>query len=450
MDGNKYQYRPYQKNILLALNRGIKRAVWVCHRRAGKDITIFNWAVSMLLETKCICYYILPTYSQAKKVIWDSITIDGVRFLDYIPEEVIESKNKQEMKVNLINGSVLQLIGSDNIDSLVGTNPKILIFSEYAIQSPQAWDYLRPILKVNGGYAVFISTPRGKNHFYDLYQMAKNNPEWFAEILTIDDTGVLTEKDLDEEREEGMSEEMIQQEYRCSFTRGIEGSYYGRLIDKAYSDLRICTVPWEPRSNVHTAWDLGFGDSMSIVFWQEVGGETRIIDYYENHGEGFAHYAKLLQSKPYVYGTHYFPHDGGSGSIQTGRTHQDIAGEIGIRPIVVLEREKDIQVGIEAVRTMLNICYIDREKCGHLIKCLENYHKRYNEKTNYYSDTPEHDWTSHCADSVRYMANARLQYGRGPGSMTKDSLNQIKSTMGFAPKQYVQPKESPLNRPFGR
>lgn len=404
----------------------------------------------MLLEQICICYYILPTYSQAKKVIWDSITIDGTRFLDFIPTEVIDTKNKQEMKITLINGSVLQLIGSDNIDSIVGTNPKILIFSEYAIQSPQAWDYLRPILKVNKGYAVFISTPRGKNHFYDLYQMAKSNPEWFAEILTIDDTGVLTEKDLEDERKEGMSDEMIQQEYRCSFTRGIEGSYYGRLIDKAYSEQRICNVSWEPRSSVNTAWDLGFGDAMSITFWQEVGGETRIIDYYENHGEGLAHYVKHLNTKPYVYGTHYFPHDGGSGSIQTGRTHVMIAQELGLRPITVLEREKDIQIGIEAVRTMLNICYIDREKCAFLVKCLENYHKRYNEKTQYYSDTPEHDWTSHCADSVRYMANARVQYGRGTGSMTKDSLNQIKSAAGFAPKTYIPPKNPHMPQHFGR
>jgi hypothetical protein len=326
-----------------------------------------------------------------------------------------------------------QLIGSDNIDNLVGTNPKIIIFSEYAIQSPAAWDYLRPILDVNKGYALFISTPRGKNHFYDMLIRNRKNPSWYCEVLSIKDTGVLTEEDIDAIRQEGVSEELIQQEYYCSFNRGVEGSYYGKIIENARNEGRICSVPYETRSPVHTAWDIGFGDSTSIVFWQEIGGEIRLIDFYENNGEGIAHYVKHLQSKSYVYGTHYLPHDAGSGSIQTGRTVQDIAYDIGLKT-TILERENDIGVGIEGVRSLLSIAFIDEKKCSHLLKCLENYHKKYNEKTQAYSETPMHDWCSHAADSVRYMANARTQYGRGPGSLTKDKLDGIKSQAGFGPK----------------
>ncbi len=392
---DKYHPRPYQKNILNALNSGIKRAVWVVHRRGGKDITIFNWCIYRLLTEVCTCFYVLPTYSQAKKVIWDSITIEGFRFFDYIPDKIIQSKNKQELKINLINGSTLQLIGSDNIDSLVGTNPKIIVFSEYAIQSPAAWDYLRPILDVNKGYAVFISTPRGKNHFYDLLNMAKTNPDkWFSEVLTINDTGVLSDSNLQQARLENMSDELIQQEFYCSFNRGVEGSYYGKIIEKCRETKRICNVPYETRSVVNTAWDIGYGDSTSIVFWQDIGGEVRIIDFYENQGEGLAHYAKIIQNKPYVYGTHYLPHDAGSGSFQTGRTVQDIAWEQGIKT-TLLQREIDIQVGIEAVRNLLSIVYIDEKNCQHLLKCLENYHKKYNDKTQTYSESPAHDWTSH-------------------------------------------------------
>jgi len=378
-------------------------------------------------------FHILPTYSQAKKVIWDSSTNDGKRILDYIPKEVIESKNGHEMKIRFTNGSLYQLIGSDNIDSLVGSNPKIIIFSEYALQSPAAWDYLRPILDVNKGYAIFISTPRGKNHFHELMCMARNRQDWFCEVLPISSTGVLNEEDIQKMRDEGVSEEHIQQEFYCSFNRGVEGSYYGRLIEKARDEQRICNVPYETRSPVHTAWDIGFGDSTSIIFWQEIGGEVRIIDFYENQGEGISHYAKLIQSKPYVYGTHYMPHDAGSGSIQTGRTLQDVAYEIGVKT-TLLEREIDVAIGIEAVRSLLSIAYIDEKKCSHLIKCLENYHKKFNEKTNSYSENPVHDWTSHAADSIRYMANARIQYGRGPGSLTTDKLNQIKANAGFGPK----------------
>jgi len=436
-----FEPRDYQIPLITALNKGIKRAVFVAHRRAGKDILAFNWAIfQLLLNPGWTAFHILPTYNQAKKVIWDANTNESKRLLDYIPNEVIESKNGQEMKIRLTNGSLYQLIGSDNIDSLVGTNPKIIIFSEYAIQSPAAWDYLRPILDVNKGYALFISTPRGKNHFYDLLIRNRNNPNWYCEVLSIKDTGVLTEDDIENIRSEGVSEELIQQEYYCSFNRGVEGSYYGKLIEKARDEGRVCSVNYETRSPVHTAWDIGFGDSTSISFWQEIGGEVRIIDFYENHGEGIAHYVKYIQSKPYVYGTHYMPHDAGSGSIQTGRTLQDVAYEIGLKT-TILERETDIAIGIEAVRSLLSIAFIDEKKCSHLLKCLENYHKKYNEKTQSYSESPLHDWTSHAADSVRYMANARTQFGRGPGSMSKDSLNKIKSQAGFGPKP--QPKLGP-------
>lgn len=440
-----FQPRSYQIPLIKALNSGTKRAVFVAHRRAGKDILAFNWAIfQLLLNPGWTAFHILPTYNQAKKVIWDANTNESKRLLDYIPPEVIEQKNGQEMKIRLTNGSLYQLIGSDNIDSLVGTNPKIIIFSEYAIQSPAAWDYLRPILDVNKGFALFISTPRGKNHFYDLMLRAKNNPAWYCEVLSIKDTGVLTEADIEGIRAEGVSEELIQQEYYCSFNRGVEGSYYGKLIENARNEGRICSVPYETRSPVHSAWDIGFGDSTSIIFWQECGGEIRIIDFYENNGEGIAHYVKHLQSKPYVYGTHYMPHDAGSGSIQTGRTLQDVAYEIGLKT-TILQREVDIGIGIEAVRSLLSIAFIDEKKCHHLLKCLENYHKKYNEKTQCYSENPLHNWCSHAADSVRYMANARTQFGRGPGSMSKESLEKVKAQAGFASKPRAGDPSSPFN-----
>ena len=331
----------------------------------------------------------------------------------------------------------------------MGVNAHVLVFSEFALQSHKVWELMGPIVKVSQGYAIFISTPRGKNHFYDLVNIAREEKQkWFLEILSIKDTGVLTEKDIEEERRSGVSEEMIQQEYYCSFNRGVEGSYYARLIEQARQENRICNVPWETRSNVNTAWDLGISDSTSITFWQDVGGECRIIDYYEMQGENIAHYAKVLQSKPYVYGTHYFPHDAGNRGLETGRTIQDAYYEIGVKS-TVLEREIKIGPGIEAVRALLSIAYIDSEKCRHLIKCMENYRKNYNEKTNSYSDTPIHDWCSHCADSVRYMAMARLQYGRGPGSMTPQKLNEIKARTGYGPKP--QKMHGPqINMPFGR
>lgn len=157
----------------------------------------------------------MPTYSQAKKVIWDSSTNEGKRIIDFFPHQVIEKKNQQEMKIRLKNGSLFQLIGSDSVDALMGTNPKIVVFSEYALQTTDSWDFIRPILKVNGGTAIFISTPRGRNHFFDLCEMAKTQPDWYYEKLTYQDTGILTKEDVEKEIAEGMSEELALQEYEC-------------------------------------------------------------------------------------------------------------------------------------------------------------------------------------------------------------------------------------------
>ena len=140
---NEFTPRPYQLPILDAIeNKGYKRVVAILPRRAGKDMTAFQLCIRACLRKPCIIYYIFPTYSQAKKVIWDSITNDGKRFLDFIPDQVVESKNSQEMKVRFKNGSLLQLVGSDNYDSLMGTNPSGVVFSEYALQDPRAYQYI--------------------------------------------------------------------------------------------------------------------------------------------------------------------------------------------------------------------------------------------------------------------------------------------------------------------
>ncbi len=371
-----------------------------------------------------------------------------MRVLDYFPSELLVQKNSQEMKIRFGNGSLFQLIGSENIDSLMGTNPKIVVFSEYALQNPSAWQFLSPILKVNGGTAIFISTPRGKNHFYDLYNYVKENPDWYCERLTVEDTGVLTKSDVDKEIAEGMSEELAQQEYYVSFDRGVEGSYYGRLIDKMRLEGRIGNVAYEPRSPVNTFWDCGYGDSTAIVFGQDVGTEFRIIDYYENHGEGLPHYVKYLQNKPYVYGTHYLPHDAGSGSLQTGHTIQKAAQELGLKS-VVLPRD-DLEVGIETTRNLLSTCYIDETKCARLIKCLEHYRKRYNEATASYSSTPIHDWASHGADSVRYCAMARSIYGKSTGGLTPNQIKEMRQRNTTGQGFYSQSPQLPQMNPFGR
>jgi hypothetical protein len=216
---HRFQPRNYQLPFLQAMDSGYKRAILIHHRRAGKDKVCFNFMVKKAFERVGTYFYFLPEYSQAKKVIWDNIDNDGFKMLDHIPKEVIKKTNASELKVELINGSIIQLLGADVFDkSGVGTNPIGVVFSEFPIVRPEIWGYVRPILAVNGGWAVFNGTPRGQNHAYNLLKMAENNPdEWFTQVLTVDDTGVLTPEQIESERGSGMPQQLIDQEYYCKF-----------------------------------------------------------------------------------------------------------------------------------------------------------------------------------------------------------------------------------------
>lgn len=217
---HKFTPRPYQLNLLKSLDKGYTRALIVWNRRSGKDKVCFNYMVRKAFEKVGTYYYFLPTYSQAKKVIWDNIDNDGFKMLDHIPKELVKSTNGTELKVELINGSIIQLIASDEFKkSGVGTNPIGVVFSEYSISDPEAWRFVSPILAVNGGWAIFNFTPRGMNHAFNLLQQAKQNDKWFIEVLTINETKVLTEEALEEEKK-NHPQDIIDQEYYCKFIEG--------------------------------------------------------------------------------------------------------------------------------------------------------------------------------------------------------------------------------------
>jgi hypothetical protein len=224
--------RPYQQGLYNAIADGYKRAVAVWHRRSGKDKTLLNLIVKESHKRIGTYYYFFPTYNQGRKVLWDGIDRDGFNYMDHIPEDIRENTNQQEMKIKLKCGSMIQVIGTDNIDAIMGTNPVGCVFSEYSLQNPEAWDLIRPILAENGGWAVFNYTPRGRNHGFVLYEMAKNNPDWFCELLTIEDTGgVVTPATIQAEREAGMSEEMIKQEFYCSFEASLSACFFTGALE---------------------------------------------------------------------------------------------------------------------------------------------------------------------------------------------------------------------------
>lgn len=434
----KFKPRWYQLPILDAIeNKGYKRVLAILPRRAGKDITAFNLAIRQCLRDICVVFYVFPTYAQAKKVIWDSITNDGQRILDFIPDSLVTAKNSQEMKIRFKNGSLLQLVGSDNIDSLMGTNPKAVIFSEYALQDPRAYQFIRPILTANGGWALFVSTPRGKNSLWDLYQIAQQSPEWYCLKMGVDETQHIAHEEIEKERAEGlMSEDLIQQEYYCSFTMGVEGSYYAKYLDRLKLNYQIGDVPWEPSFKVHTAWDIGMRDSTSIIFFQAVGQTIRVIDCYEKNKEGLEHYVAYLQSKPYTYGKHIAPHDIQVKEWGSGMTRMAKAKQLGIA--FTCADNISILDGIEAVRSTLPRMWIDQTRCAPLLKALENYRQEFDQKKKVYKANPLHNWASHFADCMRYLCVSlpKTRDGATPEDLQRRYAEAIYGEQGRLPSVF--------------
>lgn len=407
---HNFDPRFYQLPILRALDNGAKRAVAVWHRRAGKEKTFVNYTAAASADRVGTYYYLFPTFKQARKVLWDGMDRDGFKFIDHFPKPYVVAKNEAELKLTLRNGSIFQLIGTDNFDAVMGTNPIGCVFSEYALQDPRAWDYIRPILRENGGWAIFDYTPRGKNHGYALYEMAtklmeSGDPDWFSQRLTVDDTGVISKEQIEAERREGMSDDMIQQEYYCSFEGVQQGSIFGKQMEGAEKEGRICSVPWQPEFPVSTWWDIGTGDPTAIWFTQDVGREVHVIDYYENSGVGVGvdHYVKHLQTLPYVWGTHNGPHDLEAHSFAAnGKSAKEVAAALGVTFKVVDNIDK--HDGINAARAFIQRCWFDKTKTERGRLALVSYHYTWDEKRVMFTTEPYHDWSSNGSDAWRYLA----------------------------------------------
>ena len=426
---HRFTPRIYQIPLLKALDSGIKRAVVVAHRRSGKDKTCLNLMIKKMVERVGVYYYIFPTFAQAKKVIWDGIDGSGMKFLDHFPAELIVGKpNDTELKIKLKNGSLFQLIGSDQIDSIMGPNPIGLIFSEYSLQDPRAWGLLRPILAENGGWAIFIGTPRGENHFYELYELAKNSPAWFSQILAVGDTNAIRQDILDTERAEVIklygNDSLYMQEWECDFSVPISGAYYAEQISQAYKEGRVGHVPHEPVLAVDTWWDLGIDDSMTIWFTQSSGSEMRVIDYLEDTGKGLTYYIQKLKEKTgYIYGTHTAPHDINVRELSSGNSRKATAVKLGIDFMVA--PRLSLGDGIDACRNLIPKCWFDKEKCRDGLNALKNYRKTYDTKKRTYVNQPLHDWASHGADGFRTCA-----VGVDPTKMQREIVKKDKYARG--------------------
>jgi len=412
----KYTPRVYQTPVFTALDEGIRRIGCVWHRRAGKDRTCWNALIREAWKQVGTYFYVFPLLNQARKAVWQARGKDGVRFLDHIPEQLRAADPKEvEMLIQLANGSNIQLLGSDNAAAYRGTNPLGVVFSEFAFSDPAVWDTFRPILAENGGFAIFNSTPCGKNHYYDLYHKTEKNPRWRWTILTVNDTfredgitPVVTQEMIEEDRLSGMEEEFLNQEYFCSFTGTRVGSYYGKLVEQAEAEGRIgLNINYDPLLPVFTAWDIGTRDATTIWFYQKKGRAIYFIDYYEDSGEGIEYYIKHLYKLPYTYAKNYAPHDIKKRDFSSGKNALDVAASLtGKFNFFEVVPKLKIEDGIQAVRSLFPRSHFNSIKCKRGLEALKDYHKKWDQDKRIFAAVPAHTWSSHGADSFRVFATS--------------------------------------------
>lgn len=419
---NNWLPRRYQMPLWTALERGKKRAIYTWHRRAGKDDIALHWMACALMQRVGGYWYLLPQASQARKAIWEAVNPHtGKRRIDEaFPKAIREVTRENEMFIKFKNGSTWQVVGSDNFNSLVGSPPVGVVFSEWSLSNPAAWAYLRPIFRENGGWALFNFTPRGRNHAVTMFEGALNDPDWFCQKLTARDTGVFTEEELAKElaeyiRDYGIDEgtARFNSEYMCSFDEAIPGSFFGTEMSALEQAGRLGRVDYDPALPVYTSWDLGWTDDTAIWFFQLARYEVRFIDYYSASGETIAHFARVLQEKrsrlnqPYTYGKHYLPWDARPATLASeGRSIlQQLAAFVGVSNIEIVPNLDD-EDQIQAMRVMLARTWMDGERCADGINCVRSFHRKWDADRRVFSKKYEHDWSSHGAKAAMYAAVA--------------------------------------------
>jgi len=370
-----------------------------CHRRFGKTVMCINHLIKAAMTCKNYnprFAYIAPTYGQAKKIAFD--------YLKYYTKEIPGTKyNETELRCDLVNGARIMLLSSENPDSIRGIYLDGCIIDETAQINPALInEVITPALSDRKGFMILVGTPKGMaNLFYDYYQKAQADPKWFLYKAKASETGIVDKEELDAALAV-MGSQKYEQEFECSFIGNIQGSIYGDVIASLDDKKQITRVPIDPAYPVNTAWDLGYNDQTAIIFFQQIGHNIHIVDYYENKNEAFPHYAQVLKEKDYIIEHNYGPHDLDQTEFGTGKTRRETAYQMGLRFRVVPRMA--IEDGIHAVKMVLPRCFIDVDNCGPLVNALRHYHRKFSDKERVYKIKPVHDWSSHAADAMRTLA----------------------------------------------
>jgi hypothetical protein len=377
---------------------------WAClvaHRRAGKTVAAVNdiiRAAFMYKGPNGLFGYVAPYQNQARRIAFD--------YFKHYAAPLAQDINETLMSITLVNGAKIGLFGADNADAMRGLGFSGLYLDEYGDFKPSVFgSVLRAALADKGGWCVFAGTPKGRNQFYDIYQTAQRLPdEWFLLRLPASESGLLPQGELNAAKAQ-LSEDQYLQEFECSFEAAILGAFFGTEMRQAEPRINERVV-FEPGYPVHTAWDLGYRDDTAIWWYQVVGGEVRVIDFFAVSGADIRTIAEVVVNKGYTYGKHYLPHDARAKSLQTGRSIvEQLADHLGINHLSVVPNI-GLQDGIQAIRQMLPRTWFNSVKCGDGIEALRQYQREYDEDKKAFRASPRHDWTSHPADAFRMLAVA--------------------------------------------
>lgn len=408
--------RDYQLPAWRYLQAGGRHAELIWHRRAGKDDICLHHAACAAFKRKANYWHMLPLATQARKAIWDAINPHSgrKRIDEAFPMELRSTTRNQEMQIEFKNGSTWQVVGSDNFNALVGSAPAGIVYSEWALANPAARAYLRPILAENGGWQLFITTPRGRNHARQTYNAAQRDPNAFAQILTAEQTNVFSAEQLQAERLAYIAEfgpdvgqAMFEQEFLCSFDAAILGAVLGRWMSRARESGRMVEKVFDPQgAPVCISSDLGYRDTASWWFWQPRQDGFGLVGYLGRSGLDADDWIEELQAymteRGFSLGQIWLPHDAKNKTFATKHSPMErFLRAFGTEHVRVVPQTK-ISDRINAARRVVERCVFDEAACGDGISGLESWAFEYDAESKTFSKEPAHNWASHPGDAFSY------------------------------------------------
>lgn len=377
----------------------------IAHRRAGKDRVSLFIELEEALASPREVWHCLPEYAQARKVVWQALDGQGKRLIEQaFPAEIIKRKNDQEMTIELVNGSLWRLVGADNFNALVGSNPRHVTFSEFALTMPKAREFVRPILAENGGTELTITTPRGYNHAFHRHEYALKNPEWYAGFHPVSQTKLISDEVLAEERA-SMPDELYRQEWECSFSAANVGAILGSRIEAAELEGRVSDEElYDASMPVIVSTDIGFRDAAAFWFWQMRPDGYALVDYAEDSGLDADDWIERLRRDHARYDIERFwmPHDARAKTFATKRSAIERFRDAGFP--VALTPETSIDHRINAARLVLPRCRFHKGRCARGLMALRNWAYKWSDVNRVFSSEPLHDEWSNGADAFTYGA----------------------------------------------